>query len=186
MGLGVIGNRDVTFKRSFRYTFEIEGFCGNGRVPEHFVQIAARPNLTIEETQIDHKNARTWIPGKAYWETISVTYYDVAHAEMAPLYKWLTTIYDFTSINRLQGTKDHWAATGILTMWDGCGFPIETWEMKNMFPTSCNFGTTDYSSSDISTIEMTLRYSDVTYRSEFTSSDQIGSCCEQDAAARFQ
>lgn len=168
MGIGVIGQPDIRFKRNFRYTFEIFGFCNNEKnvVPEHFVNVAARPNLSIEETQIDHLNARTWIPAKAYWETITVTYLDVAHIEMRPLWNWMATLYDFTDpVNLKQGERRDWAATGVVSMFDACGTLLETWEMRNMFPTSINFGTLDYTSPDISTIEMTLRYSDVRFRS---------------------
>jgi len=168
MGIGVIGQSDITFKRKYRWTFEISGFCENETnvVPEHFVQVASRPNLSIEETEINHLNAKTWIPGKASWETISVTYLDVAHLEMRSLFNWLATVYDFTDPVQLsQGAKRDWNATGVLNLYDGCGTLLEGWQLKYLWPTSINFGDLDYSSSDIATIELTLRYSDVMYRS---------------------
>jgi len=98
MGIGVIGQPDVVFKRKFRWTFEIQGFCNNQKnvVPEYFIKSASRPNLEIEETEINHLNAKMWIPGKASWQTITVTYMDVAHTEMQSLWNWLATVYDFT------------------------------------------------------------------------------------------
>lgn len=168
MGIGVIGRPDVPFKRRFRFTFEIQGFCNNqkNKVPEYFVQVASRPSLSVEETQIDHLNARTWIPGKATWETMSVTYYDAAHDEMRSLWNWLATVYDFTDpVNMSQGERRDWDATGILNMYSGCGTLLEGWELQHMWPTSINFGELDYSNSDIATIELTLRFSDVKYRS---------------------
>lgn len=168
MGIGVIGQSDITFKRKFRWTFEILGFCNNQQnlVPEHFVNIASRPNLSVEETEINHLNAKVWIPGKAAWETITVTYLDVANAEMQSLWNWLATVYDFTDpINLHMGERRDWGGIGVLNMYDGCGVLIEQWQMQKMFPTSINFGDLDYSSSDIATIELTLRYSDVIYRS---------------------
>lgn len=168
MGIGVIGQPDKTFKRKFRWTFELLGMCDNQKnvVPEHFVQIASRPNLEIEETEINHLNATTWIPGKAKWQTISVTYLDVADQQMQSLWNWLATIYDFTDpINLRQGERRDWDATALLSMYDGCGVLIETWQMQRVFPTAIDFGDVDYSSSEIATIELTLRYSDVKYRS---------------------
>lgn len=182
MGIGVIGQPDMVFKRKFRWTFEILGFCDNEKnaVPEHFVSVASRPNLSVEETEINHLNAKTWIPGKAAWETITVTYLDVAHTEMRSLWNWLATVYDFTDpINLKQGNKRDWDATGVLSMYDGCGVLIEAWQMQHMFPTAINFGDLDYSSSDIATIELTLRYSDVKYRSycpAFTPEPCCGGC----------
>ena len=168
MGIGVIGQPDMVFKRKFRWTFEIRGFCDNeaNAVPEHFVQMAARPNVAIEETELNHLNAKMWIPGKASWETITVTYIDVAHEEMRSLYNWLATVYDYTDpINLRMGTKRDWRATGILNLYDGCGEVLEIWNLQNMWPTAMNFGDLDYSSSEEATIELTLRYSQVSYRS---------------------
>lgn len=179
MGIGVIGQPDIPFKRKFRWTFEISGFCNNQKnvVPEYFVQMASRPNLSIEETEINHLNAKTWIPGKASWETITVTYLDVAHNEMRSIYNWLATVYDFTDpVNLKMGERRDWNATGLLTMYDGCGTTLETWELQRMFPTAINWGDVDYSSSDIATIELTLRYSDVKYRSYCPNFVPVGCC----------
>lgn len=179
MGIGVIGQPDIVFKRKFRWTFEILGFCDNEKniVPEHFVNVASRPNLAIEETEINHLNAKTWIPGKASWETITVTYMDVAHSEMRSLWNWLATTYDFTDpVNLRQGEKRDWDATGLLSMYDGCGTLLETWQMQRVWPTAINFGDLDYSSSDVATIELTLRYSDVKYRS-YCPEYQPEPCC---------
>lgn len=168
MGIGIVGQPDITFKRKFRWTFEIQGFCNNERniVPEHFVVTASRPNLSIEETEINHLNAKTWIPGKAAWETITVTYIDVAHETNRMIWNWLATTYDFTDpVNLPMGNKRDWDATGILNMYDGCGVLLETWNLQHMWPQAINWGEVDYSSSDNCTIELTLRYSDVIYRS---------------------
>jgi hypothetical protein len=179
MGIGVIGQPDMVFKRKFRWTFEILGFCDNEKnvVPEHFVSVASRPNLSVDETEINHLNAKTFIPGKATWETITVTYLDVAHSEMRSLWNWLATVYDFTDpVNLHQGEKRDWDATGLLSMYDGCGTLLEMWQLQRMFPTAINFGDLDYTSSDIATIELTLRYSDVKYRS-YCPEYQPEPCC---------
>ena len=182
MGIGVIGQPDMVFKRKFRWTFEVFGFCDNEKnvIPEHFVKIASRPNLSIEETEINHLNAKTWIPGKASWETVTITYIDVAHEEMQSLWNWLASTYDFTDpIHVNQGNKRDWDATGVLSLYDGCGVVLETWQMQHMWPTAINFGDLDYSSSEEATIELTLRYSDVKYRSfcpDFTPQACCGGC----------
>jgi hypothetical protein len=111
MGIGLVGNPDITFKRVFRFTFEIRGFCNNQSsvIPEHFVMTAGRPKLEVEETQIDHLNARTWIPGKASWQTITVKYMDVAHATNVSLWTWMATIYSLGDpVNLTMGNKRDW------------------------------------------------------------------------------
>lgn len=169
MGIGKLGGRDLIFKRKFRWTFQINNICGNVKraVPEHFVKVAARPNLTIEETEINFLNAKTWIPGKASWETITVTYYDVASRQNAELWNWLASVYNFTDPVRLQmgANRSQYGGRGILMMYDGCGTPLERWQLDDVWPQAINFGELDYSSSEEATIELTLRYGQVRYTS---------------------
>lgn len=178
MGIGQLGFRNLVFKRKFRFTFELADICGNQTVPRDFVKVASRPNVSIEETEINFLNAKTWIPGKASWESITVTYIDTATAALAPLYNWLASVYNFTDpINLQQGSqRADYSATAIVKMWDGCGQLIETWTLGDVWPTAINFGDLDYSNSEESTIELTLRYSQVKYENVcpgFT----ITACC---------
>ena len=178
MGIGQLGFSNLIFKRKFRYTFELFDICGGQSVPRHYVKVAARPSLSIEETEVNFLNAKTWIPGKASWETITVTYIDVATADAAPLFTWLASVYNFTDpINLGMGSsRDDYAATAVVKLWDGCGSLLETWEMRDMWPTAVNFGDLDYSNSEEATIELTLRYSDVTYTPECPNFP-INPCC---------
>lgn len=178
MGIGQLGFKNLVFKRKFRYTLELFDICGSQSVPKHYVKTAGRPNLSVEETEVNFLNAKTWIPGKASWESLTVTYIDVATADVAPLFNWLASVYNFTDpINLEMGAvRADYSCTAILKLWDGCGNLMETWEMKDVWPTAINFGDLDYSSSEECTIELTLRYSDVKYTNEcpgFT----ITPCC---------
>lgn len=173
MALGKLGSQDLIFKRKFRWTFKIEQTC-KGNIPEHYVKIAARPNLTVEETEVNFLNAKGWIPGKASWETITVTYYDVAgngdvdNAGIANLWGWLASIYDFSdkTQSNMGGNRKAYAGKGVLTLYDGCGKGVEEWTMEDMWPQAINFGELDYSSSEECTIELTLRYSRVQYTAQ--------------------
>lgn len=180
MGIGNLGFKNTVFKRKFRFTFEITEVCDNpGRfVPASFVKVAARPSLTIEETEINYLNAKTWIPGKASWETINITYIDVAAIDNRVLYDWLASTYGFHKPIELPmgASRKDYAAVGILKMFDGCGTLLETWELNDLWPTSVNFGDLDYSSSDEATIELTLRYSGVKYTPNCPGFE-IASCC---------
>ena len=100
MGLGRLGQPDIVHKRKFRWTFEVNRGAGKV-VPTSFVKMAARPNLSIEETEINFLNGKTYIPGKGTWETITVTYYDVTTDDNAPLWSWLADVYDYTNPDNL-------------------------------------------------------------------------------------
>ena len=169
MGIGQLGFNNVIFKRKFRWTFEISGFCNdpNRVVPKNFVKVASRPNLSIEETEINYLNAKKWIPGKGSWETITVTYYDVATDLNRELYNWLATVYDYTDpVNLRQASQSRdYAGKATLVLYDGCGSPLERWVLGDVWPQAINFGELDYSSSEECTIELTLRYSEVAFES---------------------
>lgn len=179
MGIGELGFKNLIFKRKFRYTFELFNICGGGRsVPKHYVKLASRPTLSIDETEVNFLNAKTWIPGKAEWQTITVTYIDVATIEAKPLFDWLASVYDFTNpvILRQGSNRADYSATGVIKLWDGCGSLLEAWVLGDVWPTSINFGDLDYSNSDEATIELTLRYSDVQY-TNICPGFRIEPCC---------
>lgn len=164
MGIGKLGAPNLILKRKFRFTLEISTPCGN--IPKHYVKVAARPQLEIEEQELNFLNAVTWVPGKGRWQPMSVTYIDVPDAEMVGLYKWMATVYDFTEpVTLRQAEKVSWAGQANLIMYDGCGNPLERWLLKSVWPQSINFGDLDYSNSEEATIELTLRYSEVAYQS---------------------
>jgi len=163
MGIGVLGEPGIIIKRKFRFTVQIDTPLGT--VPIHFVKISARPQLEIEETEINFRNAVTWIPGKGKWQPLTLTYYDVANTNlMKPLWDWLASIYDFVNPQNLfQTEKAGWSSIVIIQMFDGCGSPLERWELREAWPTSINFGDLDYGVSEDATIELTLRYSQARY-----------------------
>ena len=145
------------------------------------MELAARPNIEIEETELNYLNAKTWIPGKASWQTISVTYYDVASAANQNLWNWLASVYNFTSTNAAilaqQGSSPQdYAGTALLTMYDGCGTPLEQWTLTNLWPTGINWGELDYAASEEAMIELTLRYSNATYQSFCPAFTPVGCC----------
>jgi hypothetical protein len=168
MGLGKLGFDNAVFKRKFRYTLEIQEICGGQTIPKDYVKLAARPNISIEETEINFLHGKTWIPGKGTWETITVTYFDMANVtDNLPLYTWLASVYEFTDPIRLRmgSSRRDYSGRAILTLYDGCGEPVEEWTLDDVWPTAINWGDLDYSNSEECTIELTLRYSQVRYRS---------------------
>jgi hypothetical protein len=183
MGMGPLGGTDVVFKRKYRWTFSINTPCGPNSIDPYVVKLAARPSLTIEETEINFLHGKMWIPGKGTWETITVTFYDIGNdSSMAGLYDWLATVYDFTdpiclnqSSKRGNGRSGGYSGEVTLTLYDGCGTPMEAWKLGNCWPQAVNFGELDYSSSEEVNIETTLRYSEVQYTNYC--GPQIQGCC---------
>jgi len=182
MGLGDIGQSGLVFKRKFRWTMQI-GYCFSGSTPklvaEEFVKVGARPSLEIEEQEINYLHGKFWLPGKATWQAITVTYYDLAGsgpfgtglttsgAEITSIFGWIASIYDITDpVNLHMGSAPQtYYGQALLYLYDGCGNTVEGWLLQNMFPTSINFGELDMSSSEECTVELQLRYANVQYKS---------------------
>jgi hypothetical protein len=176
MGLGALGDGTIIFKRKFRWTMEISFCNGTATVAKEFVKVGNRPQIDIEEQEINYLNGKMWIPGKATWQTMAITYYDVAGTTVTPLaggasttsiLSWIASIYDITDpvCLNMNAKPNDYEGQAILTLYDGCGIPLEQWTLLHVWPQSVNWGDLDMSSSEECTIELTLRYSQVTYQS---------------------
>lgn len=169
MGLGALGNSNLIAKTKFRWTFEVQRSCRGQQlnVPASFVKTASRPKIGFEEIDIDYLNAKTWIPGKGAWETIEVTYYDMASQDNLNLWSWLAAVYNFGNPTTLEMGSQRQDYTGIgrLIMYDPCGQPLEQWTLYDVWPSNIDFGDVDMSASEIAMISLTLRYSNAQYQS---------------------
>ena len=167
MGLGKLGGDTLIFKRKFRWTINIQT-CQSGSagaIPEYYLKSSARPEISIDETQIDYLNGRMWIPGKATWAELPVTFLDVAAPDFMPLFGWLSSVYQFDDSRALQMNtmpKDY-QGSAIIRLYDGCGGILETWTLKNCWPKSYKFGDLAYENAEVCTIEVSLRYYNVEY-----------------------
>ena len=167
MGIGSVGIGDpqTVFKTKFRWTFEVEGYDCSFRIDPHFVKVAARPSISFEEIEINFLNDRTWIPGKATWEPVTVTFLDSNKGNGVQVLSWLLAVYDFNepTSKKMSSKRTGFSGKATLTMYDGCGTVMEIWTLLDAWPQAVNFNDLDYSSSNIADIEMTLRYSQVKY-----------------------
>lgn len=181
MGIGKLGSGNLIYKRQYAYTFSVINLCNNQKISESFVKMASRPSWDTEETQIDFLNAKTYIPGKTTLETLTVTYYDVASIDQRPLWSWLASVYNFNDPVRMPiaSKASDYSGTGIIVMYDTTGTPLEQWVLTNCWPKSVKFGELNYESNEPSTIELTLRYTGLQYKSlcpEYTPVGCYSSC----------
>lgn len=179
MGIGPLGFNNTVFKRKFRFTFALSGICGGQSVPDSYVKISSRPKISFDEVELNFLHGKKFIPGKGTWESITVTYFDVATTDAASLYNWLASVYDFTDPTNLYmgNTPSDYAATATLSLWDGCGTLLDQWVYGEVWPQVVDFGEVDYQENDVLNIELTLRYSQVTY-TPFCPKFKITPCCK--------
>jgi hypothetical protein len=166
MGLNQLGNNpDLIIKRKFRWQFTATTCNNSQTIPPYYLKSAARPEVTMDETQIDYLNGRMWIPGKATWAELPVVFIDVTASDFAPLWGWLSSVYEFDDpTNLYMNTKPaEYQGTAYIAIYDGCGNMLELWTLNNCWPKTYKFGELAYESSDVCTIEISLRYWNVQY-----------------------
>lgn len=170
MGLGVIGQRDILFRRKFRWLFTISDIVGE-ELPMLPPLKAARPSISIKEMEVRHLDEVVYYPGRQDWKTINLTLYHI-QCNNNPIFEWLQTLYDPSPSGEIDPFKyaissnDIGAAPqtqfiqrqAILTMFDGCGDAMERWIYECVWPTSIDWGDLDMESSDIVYVDLTLRY----------------------------
>ena len=96
--------------------------------------------------------------GKQDWEPVSLVWYD---EEQSPdismgVYAWIETVVNMHSI--AVAHPRFYKMTAALSMLDGSGQTTETWTMLGTWPENCNFQELDYTSTELQTLEATMRY----------------------------
>ncbi len=155
MGLDFGLDKGQYCKRRNRWLFRINGVVAPVLPPLR----SARPNLGFKEMEIRHLNEDVYYPMKPDWKTINLILYDIQTTNANPVFQWLSFAYNPRNDAR-------WTPVGgsgffkqaNLEMYDGCGNLIEIWIFEEVWPSQINFQELDMASSEILTIDLTLRY----------------------------
>ena len=144
---------EVTFKRKFRWTLEAN--LPGGRIEPIFVKVAARPNLNIEEAPIG-----PCVVPKSEWEQITITIYGLdgwKDDKKEDFWKIIAHGWQPDTQTLEQGEFK-------IVLYDGCGFALEEWELKEAYITAIDFSELDHSSSEQVDIELTIKYKAAIYK----------------------
>lgn len=126
-------------------------------IQEWWLSNAARPNLQQEETEIPFLNTSTYVVGRYKWQTIQVTFNDpIGPSASQAIMEW--TRLHSESVTGRQGYAAGYKRDVELEMLDPTGVVVSKWILKNCFLTDVNFGDLNYQSSDLATIQCTLRF----------------------------
>jgi hypothetical protein len=123
----------------------------------------SRPNLTMTPVDVHSYNSVAYYPGKAAWETITVTVRDDQTNSVATLIgSQAQRQMNFFDQTVPASASDFKFEMLIDTLDGGDGAPLETWDYEGCFLSQVNYESFDYSSSDAMTIEMTVRFDNAT------------------------
>lgn len=169
MGIGTYLAHDAQIKRRYRWTIQFAGIMQAGnkipKISPIMCTIAARPNLTFEETELNFLNEKDYIPAKPTWDPISLTLIDFANGTGngadAAIRDWVRSIYIFgnpAKSGEMSDPHGYNRQDALLVMWNGTGKAMEVWTLYNAWVQTINWGDLDYAATENATIEITLRY----------------------------
>jgi len=171
MGIGMLGSKvkcpecdeefthcpSIVFKRKFRWT--VEGETAGGKLEPMFVKMNTRPQVEIEETEINFLGNKTWVPGKQYWESLNITTWD-----LDPKTEFWKVIYASMHADATGEVPLEKLGKFKLCLYDGCGCLIEWWEINDAYINKVNFIELDHSSCEVVDVELGIKYKSVTYK----------------------
>jgi len=128
--------------------------------PPSPVKIGSLPSMTVQSTTVQHNGNTTWLPGKSSWDEMKITYNDVENDEGGALFMcWVSEQFRALEDRKWQSEK----ATVVLRLHGENGEVLELLYLENSLISALDFGSMDITSSLDYEINVTVRYSDVSY-----------------------
>jgi hypothetical protein len=126
-------------------------------IPAYLIKASAKPSMTNGEVTLDHINVQRYVKGKSVWNSISVTLYDaIVPSGAQAVMDWVRLHHE--SYTGRDGYSSYYKKEIKLRQLSPLGEIVEEWILNGAFIVDSNFGSYDWSSEDVVTIEMTLRY----------------------------
>lgn len=153
--------------RNHRYMLEVLEPLGNrddGLLL--FARKITRPNPEIDEITIHAGQDEIYRPGKNRWKPVEISFYERFKGTTSPLediaakliYDWWANAM-ITLSGSVQGNLDTYLKSAQIDMFDGFGESAWSYHLYDSWPMAITPSDLDYTDTDISLIEVKLRYS---------------------------
>ena len=140
--------------RKNRFIFRFPADLG---IQEWTVESGRRPSINQNATEIQFLNTSTWVLGRYTWQEMQLTFRDpIGPSTSQAIMEWVRLGSE--TVTGRQGYAAGYKRDVELEMLDPTGVVVSKWVLKNCMLTTVNFGDLDYQSSDLATIQMTLRF----------------------------
>ena len=138
-------------KLSNRFIMNIEG------IPAFLVKTTGRPNITLNEVELNHINVKRYVKGRAEWQQLTVTLYDpIVPSGAQAVMEWVRLHHE--SVTGRDGYSDFYKKDITFNVLGPVGDKVEEWTLKGAFIQSATFSDMDYSATNVSDISLTLRF----------------------------
>jgi len=163
-GLAGGPSNTIEIRRKHRWYFETlaGAAAGGGMVFQSsellVLQSASRPSFKFEQPEMHHNQEVIRLAGKQDWDPVTMVWYD---CEQQPdisrtIYRWLNTVVNMQGIT--VATPNTYKINASLITADGFGNVSERWWMQGCWPAEVNWQELDYTSTDLLTCEVTMRF----------------------------
>lgn len=153
-----VPSAQVETKRRHRWIFSVFWNDSDMQRTSVYLQSAQRPHAVIDEATMHHDEEQAYFAGKYYWEPIELVFYDVQSPidSSQRIYDWFKEVINVpdATVSLPSEHKKNCA----LNMTDGQGTSIEEWVLYNCWPKDVNWNELDYTSTEIQTINVSLRF----------------------------
>ena len=125
-------------------------------IPAFLIRQAKKPQITFTDVILDHINVKRKIKGKANWEDVTCTLYDpVTPSGAQAVMEWVRLSHE--SVTGRDGYSDFYKKDIRFNALGPVGDVVEEWILKGAYCHAANFGDADWSVSDPSDIQLTIR-----------------------------
>ena len=125
-------------------------------IPAFLIRQAKKPQITFTDVILDHINVKRKIKGKANWEDVTCTLYDpVTPSGAQAVMEWVRLSHE--SVTGRDGYSDFYKKDIRFNTLGPVGDVVEEWILKGAYCHAANFGDADWSVSDPSDIQLTIR-----------------------------
>ena len=147
--------RSLTWEPKKQHQFIMS--MGDTGIPAYLIKASAKPSLSNGEIALDHINTQRYVKGKSVWNSIAVTLYDaIVPSGAQSVMEWVRLHHE--SATGRDGYSSFYKKQIKLHQLSPLGEVIEEWILNGTYIMDSNFGSLDWSTEDVVTIEMTLRY----------------------------
>lgn len=129
----------------------------------------ARPNFGFKEMEVKHLTETVFYPIRPEWKPIQLTLYDIKQ-NINPVFQWIRAAYDPQVGRWSPPGENNFMRRGTLALYSGCGDVLQEWIYDDCWPLAVNWGELDMGSSEIVTVDVTLRYTRAYFVGEGASS----------------
>ena len=156
-------------KRQFRFELKL------GPFEKYAITKVNRPSFEIGESEHNYLNHKFYYPGRVTWQDISFTIIDPVKPDhtgllmkmlMASGYRFPNSAEVMRTISKSEATSATGTATILVygannpgsKMDDPSAQLLETWNLKNPWMKTVTMGDLDYTSDEMLTMDITMRY----------------------------